>query len=270
MEKETGSWFARAIDGVAEDGSTEVFEVDAELMGAASRRVELKKRILIVRGEDFVVSLGRFAVLVDLKSGWAFQIAGNREVDEGFGEFRMSDDDGEISFMGFAILKLATEHFLGVGIFGEDDGAASVAIETMDKQAVVFEGWLWAIFSFRHAEEPGGFVEDEDVRIFVNHRWARRNGGTSGNAESKVDCIEEFGVRLCDNLTIGSNVTVSNESLESGAIILGMLLDEKMIKAKFLGCTLISREDGVAVDNAREIGLTEFLAGDNHRMAYLK
>lgn len=51
--------------------------MDAELVGAAGGRFEFEERIFIVLGKGFVVSLGRFAVLTDLESGRALQIAGD-------------------------------------------------------------------------------------------------------------------------------------------------------------------------------------------------
>ena len=67
----------------------------------------------VVDGEDFVISLGRFAVLVDLESGRAFEIAGDRQVDHGFVEFWSTFDDGVIGFVSFAVLELFAEHGLG-------------------------------------------------------------------------------------------------------------------------------------------------------------
>ena len=78
MEEEAGFWIRIvAVDGVADDGSAEVFQVDAELVGAAGSGLEFEERIFIVLSEGFVISLGRFAVLADLESGRALQIAGD-------------------------------------------------------------------------------------------------------------------------------------------------------------------------------------------------
>lgn len=67
-----------AIDGIAENRSAEVFEVDAELVGAAGGGFQLKQGVFIVLGEDFVISLGRFTVLANFEGSGAFQVASDR------------------------------------------------------------------------------------------------------------------------------------------------------------------------------------------------
>lgn len=124
--------------------------------------------------EGFVISLGRFAVLADLESGRAFQITGDRQINHSFGELRVAFDDSVVGFVGFTVLELLAEHGLGFGVFRENDDAAGVAVKAMNEEAVIFEGWLGAVFAFRHAEKAGGLVDDEDVVVFVDDGRARR------------------------------------------------------------------------------------------------
>ncbi len=93
----------------------------------------------------------------------------------------MAFDDGVVGFVGFTVLELLAEHGLSLGVFREDDDAAGVAVKTMDEKAVIFEGGLGAVFAFRHAEETGGLVDDEDVVVFVDDGRARGSFCGFGN-----------------------------------------------------------------------------------------
>jgi len=253
-----------AIDGITENRSAEVFEVDTELVGAAGGGFQLKQGVFIVLGEDFVISLGRFAVLANFESGGAFQVASDREVNHRFGEFRVAFDDGVVSFVSFAILELLAEHGLGLGVFREDDDAAGVAVEAMDEQAIIFEGGLGAVFALCHAEEAGGLVDDKDVVVFVDHGRTGRKRGSGGNFEDYFGGAFELRVRLRDNFAVDGDVAGFDELLEAGAVIFGMLLDEEMIEALAGVFGGAFGQDCIPVDDAREAGFAELFAGDNH------
>lgn len=65
-------WRFVVIDGITEDRSAEVFEVDAELVGATGGGFQLEQGVFIILGEDFVIGLGGFAVLANLEGSGAF------------------------------------------------------------------------------------------------------------------------------------------------------------------------------------------------------
>lgn len=166
--------------------------------------------------------------------------------------------------MSFAILELLAEHGLGLGVFREDDDAAGVAVEAMDEQAIIFESWFGAVFAFRHTEEAGGLVDDEDVVVFVDHGRARRKRGSGGDLQDDRGGVFELRVWLCDDLAVDSDVAGFDEFLKAGAVIFRMLLDEKMIEtlAGVFGGAF--GQDSIPVDDAGEVGFAEFFAGDNH------
>ena len=78
VEEETSVGVLRAVDGVAENGCTKILEVDTELMGAAGGRAEFEEAIMVALSQNFVISLGGLAVLIDLESGGALEIACDR------------------------------------------------------------------------------------------------------------------------------------------------------------------------------------------------
>ena len=190
---------------------------------------------MVVLGDDAIGSLGRFAILVDLEGGGTFQVAGDGKVDQGGGEFGVADGDGVVGFVGLAVLELAAEVFLGVRIFGEDDDTGGVAVKTVNQQSVIFQGRLGTIFTFGHREEAGGFVEDEDVVVFVEDGGTLGRGGAGWQGEGECGAFSDFGVGLSDDLAVHGDEAGFDEGLEAGAVIFGMLLDQKMVEADFGG-----------------------------------
>ncbi len=147
----------------------------------------------------------------------------------------MAFDDGVVSFVGLAVLELLAEHGLGLRVFRENDDAAGVAVKAMNEETVIFEGGLGAIFAFRHAEEAGGLVDDEDVVVFVDDGRARRSFCSFGNCQGDFCGFLELRVRFGGGLTVDGNIAGFDELLEAGAVVFGMLLDEEMVEAVFLG-----------------------------------
>ena len=91
---------------------------------------------MVILVNDGVLRDGCPALFVWSKSGGGFEIAGERDVDDGGVELGMADDDSVVGFVGSAVLELFLEGGFGFGIFGEDDDAGGVAIEAMDDMAV--------------------------------------------------------------------------------------------------------------------------------------
>ena len=83
-------------------------------------------------GDDAIGGLGGLAILVNLEGGRTFEVAGDGQVNEGGGEFGMTDGDGVVGFVGLAVLELATEVFLGIRVFGEDDDTGGIAVKAVD------------------------------------------------------------------------------------------------------------------------------------------
>lgn len=121
------------INDIAYNGRPKIFKMHTELMSATSGWLEFYQGVFIVLLYYFVVSLRGFAILVNLESGRALEVARNREVDHGFGEFGMTFNDSVVSFVGFAILKLLAEHFLRGWVFGKNYDAASITVKTVYK-----------------------------------------------------------------------------------------------------------------------------------------
>lgn len=238
--------------------------MDAELVGAAGGGFEIEQGVFIILGEDFVISLGGFAVLTDLEGGRTLQVTSDGEINHCLGEFRMTFDDGIVGFVSFAVLELLAEHGLGFGVFRENHDAASVAVEAMDEQAVIFEGGFGTVFTFRHAKQTGGLVDDENVVVFINHGRTGRKRGGCGDFQDNCGGAFELRVRLRDDLAVDSDVAGFDEFLEAGAVVFRMLLDEEMIEtlAGVFGGAF--GQDCISVDDAGEAGFAELFTGDNH------
>ena len=152
MEHEARSGFGLTVDRITENGCTKVLEVDAELMCAASSRLELKETFVVVTHEDFIISLRRFTILVDLEGGRTLEVAADGKINHGFWELRSAFDKRSVCLVGFAVLELLTEHFLGGGVFGKNHNARSIAVKAVYEQAIIFEGGFGAVFAFSHTK----------------------------------------------------------------------------------------------------------------------
>ena len=176
--------------------------MDAELVGAAGNGFQLEERKFVVSAGDFILGLGGLAARIDNESRGMFQTAGDGEVDEGGVELRATFDDGVISFVRFAVLELAAEEGLNLLGFGENDDAGSIAVEAMDEEAVIFERGLGTKVALCHRKEAGGFVNDEDVGVFVDNFQGRESFLDGRKVDEKFDVFRELLVRFLCDLTI--------------------------------------------------------------------
>ena len=235
--------------------------MDAELVSAASDRLELKEGVDFVGFfEDFgdsVESDGRFAAGVNDKSGRALIISDNRQVDFRGVKFRAAFDDSEVGFMGVSILELATEVASSGFVFCENDNTGGVAVKAVDEKAVVLEGGFGREFTLSHTEEAGGFVDDENIVVFIDDAgfevgwgFAVRDGqddfggfGVSGFSVGfrgfsvsfrGFGCgfrgfgagrYDNFGIRFRDDFAVYGDVAGFDEVLESAAVKIGIFLD---------------------------------------------
>ncbi len=111
---------AVAIDTVAKNRSAKIMQVDAELVGAASDRLELDEGEFTVTIEDSIMSLSWLAARIYTESGRALEIAGDGEIDHGFVELWAAFNYGVVGLVGLAVLELFTEHFLSFWVFSKD------------------------------------------------------------------------------------------------------------------------------------------------------
>ena len=228
--------------------------MDAELVSAASDRLELKEGVdfagFFKDFGDSVESDGGFAASVDDKGGRALIISDNRQVDFRGVKFRAALDDSEVGFMGVSILELATEVASSGFVFCEDDDARGVAVKAMDKETVVLEGGFGRELALGHAKEAGGFVDDENIVVFIDDAgfevgWGFAIGdgqddfggfgvsgfsvgfrgfsaGFSGFGAGRDD---NFGIRFRDDFAIYGDVAGFDEVLERTTVKIGIFFN---------------------------------------------
>ena len=161
-------------------------------MGAAGDRLEFYERTIIFRGDDFVVSLGGAAIAVDFESGGMVEVASDWEIDFRFRDLRNTGNDCVVGFMGGALVELTLEQFFRSAIFRENHHAGSCAVEAVDDLAIIGGGRLEAKVALHDAEEAGGLVNHEYVRVFVDY-VGRRGRGFFGEIESDDGFFGEEG-----------------------------------------------------------------------------
>jgi len=120
----------------------------------------------------FVLGDGFAAVEIGLEGAGAREVASQGDVDDGLGRGGVARDYSVVGFFDFAFLELFLEVGFGWFVFGEDDDPRGAAVETVSNQTVAFESGLGVVLPLAHAKHTRGFVEDEDVGVFVNRSRA--------------------------------------------------------------------------------------------------
>ncbi len=177
--------------------------------------------------------------MVDLESDGTFEVAGDRQVNHGFVEFWSTLDDSVIGFVGFAVLELFAEHGLGLGVFGENNYAAGVAVEAMNEQTIVFEGGFGTVFALRHTEETGRFVNNKHVLIFIDNGRTRWEFCGGGDVECNFGGFFELGIGFGGDGAVDGNITRFDELLEASAVIFRVLFDEEVVETELFGGLLV-------------------------------
>lgn len=133
-----------AVDGVAENGVTEGFHVDAQLVAASGFGIEVYPGEAVFSPCDLVAGDGGFPFFgVDDVNGGivAGPIFAEGGVDSAFVGGQFAGEDGVIDFLDAALFELSAEVGLGGGMEGKNHEAGGVAVEAMD-EADVFLGML--------------------------------------------------------------------------------------------------------------------------------
>jgi hypothetical protein len=169
-----------AVHFIADNGMANVSEVNAKLMfaaGAGPEAHECKGRI----GKSFfdgVFSLRGCAVGADtvLNSYGAGFIAAQRSINDSLRRDDVAVDDGEIFFGHGAGFQKLPEFASGNWIFRKENDTGSFAVEAMDemrrgrfqiKARAADEAGIFVSLG-GVANQAGGFVDDEEVGVFVN------------------------------------------------------------------------------------------------------
>src|SRR5262245_8041231 len=128
----------------------------------------------------------------------------------------MSVDHGQIDAFGFPAAELLFQAFLRIGILGKDDETGRVAIDSVNDQRppfsarpqmllhLVVDGWGLVPARQWHHQEPGGLVDDQQQRVFVDDfelaslSWAkarfRRAGPIGPHSHAIAHCQLHGGI----------------------------------------------------------------------------
>ena len=129
---------AVAIGLVAEDGTSDGCEMDADLVHASRLESALYERVAVVdaRCEDAVVSDGGLAFRVDADLVFTLGIfeAEEGRSDAPFGRFRRTDADGYVDFFHIMLAHVSGEGVEGGAGLRDHDDARGIAIEPMHER----------------------------------------------------------------------------------------------------------------------------------------
>ncbi len=174
---------AVAVGQVTQQGMSEVFEVDPDLMGAAGVESEFDKGGEPKSFEDAVIRPGRSAGAIG--DGHPFSMGGMAG-DGGFDRALVGSDlaagKGEIDFIDLSGAELAGKGRMSEIVFRCDDAAAGIPVQAMHNSGAgdpadpaefaaavvkqrVDQGSVGMTGGRMH-DQPGGFVEDKEIRVF--------------------------------------------------------------------------------------------------------
>lgn len=144
---------AAAVELVAEDGVADVGQVDADLMGAARAGQGADQRIAGESLDGFEDCNGGTGVWVFASNGFLFAVGrmvADRFVDNIPVAIGHAEHNGQIFLFYFAGFELGRERVVGLIVFGDDDDAACLAVESMNDS-----GPRWAAAAAECAEMMG-------------------------------------------------------------------------------------------------------------------
>jgi len=245
---------AASVNLVAQDWIPEVFEVDADLVGAPCVQRAFHETCAGQFAQDAVVGGGRSPPACFHNGHF---LAVNRVPPDGClhgaGFFRkLSSGKREIDFQGFAGCELQGKPLVGSVVLGDDDAAAGFLVESVNDAGALFAADAGEVFAMveqgidersggipccRVDDHSGGFVENDKVVVFVeNFQRDFLRGGAGdrrgfGFVDSDVLAGPEFFPWL-DLFAFHENMPFLDQRLEARPGEVRELGREKMVQAK--------------------------------------
>ncbi len=174
--------FWAAVNGVSQDRASNVSQMDADLVGSSCFRTNHRETDLVVEGEglhfaDGFPSIGEYGHFFSLR-----RVAPNGGANGSIG--RPSNANGEIGLIYFTRREVFDEFLMGGECFCRQKNSRSVFVQTVDNagsQRICAWGKILAVGEkgvdegagkmarCRMDDHSGGFVDGEDMFVFVNN-----------------------------------------------------------------------------------------------------
>ena len=196
---------APSINRIADHSMAEVFQVDADLVRAASLRVALHERLAVARFQHTIVGECVASPLDDRHFLAVDGVATDRRIDFSVGHAGDSIDEGEVGFFDIPRGELIGQRAVDLFGFCDNQAARGFLVEAVDNpralgapddfdaRAVVEESIGKSAFAIAGTgvhNEAGGFVDHEQVLVFEENpqrnflRGEGRLGGFFGNFQN--------------------------------------------------------------------------------------
>jgi hypothetical protein len=258
-----------SVEGVADDGVTEGLGVDADLVGAAGFDADFDEREGTVRGgeafEYVEVGDGGASVLAASgHAGAAEEVAGDGEGDGGRVFFEVAVEEGEVGLGDLALGEHLAELAVGTVVFGDEDEAAGLLVETMDDAGAEVAAYVGELVEVEEEgvdegaavagvylvrggcagsgvdHHAGGLVDDGEVLVFVENfeRDVLGDGVERGGLRGAFDLDGLAAAELLFGLggmTVDADLAGFDEELDAGAADVGECLGEVLVEAEVGG-----------------------------------
>lgn len=246
---------AASVERIPHDRVAEVFEVDADLVGASGFWHAGDERQSGIRGQHAVVRGGLPAAFADSHFLPVDGMPGDGGLDRAVRHAGFSFDEGEVGFFDRARGKLGAEFAVGGVSFCDGEASAGLFVEAVDDAgaldpadpaevaAVVEEGVdqrAGEVASTRMDDESGRLVHHEDGIVLEEDVdrdwfWSGRGGGKSGGEGHLHAVAIAEDLRGLRRAAIHQHVALANERLQSHAREVREGFRQKVVEAATSG-----------------------------------
>ncbi len=239
--------FWTAIDRIAEDGGSEMFEMDADLVGAARVGTDENQADGLVERKDFDAADGFLASA--WKDGHLFSVDGvaaNGSVDRDVG--RAAEANGEVGLLHLSGCKGMDEFLMRQRRFRRQKDARGLLVETVDDprseriadggqvlamgEERVDKGAVW-VSGGGVDDHSGRLVDGDQMLVFIEDVEGDCLGGEGafgGKLKADLDLVICFcGNSFFDRLAIEKDKAVLDQLLEVGAGKEGIVEGEQLV-----------------------------------------
>lgn len=232
-----------AVEGVAKNGVTQMGAVDAELVGAAGKRLEQDAGVIGCAVEDSEAGAGGLAAFANAPGGRGQGVAADGSVNVELVVGKLAFEQGDVALDGVG--PGAAEGAEGGGSFGDQEDAGGELVEAVgEPESLALEVMRQGVgkgagFDLERGVDQlaGGLVEGQKVRVFVKDLQGQslRAAGVGGGGVDVQDELLtglEAEAPVEEGLAIEGAVAVADGAAEVDEAEAGQVEEEEILDAQ--------------------------------------